>query len=132
MAPKHIGETVEELLALWRAEHPVRANGGAPPNRCVSVFRRPPKSEQEPWCSYFTDYQEWLYVPFLCECGEGPTTPLAGAPLRAGLLQGVYRGQNMEHYSNIHRIQHLASGHPLVAGVEKYNPSPQMLSLIHI
>ena len=28
----------------------------------------------------------------------------------------------MEHYSNIHRIQHLASGHPLVAKVEKHKP----------
>ena len=29
----------------------------------------------------------------------------------------------MEHYSDIHRIQHLASGHPLVAEVEKHNPA---------
>ena len=31
MAPKHIGETVEDEWTQWRAEHPVRANGGAPP-----------------------------------------------------------------------------------------------------
>ena len=77
---------------------------------------------QEPWCSYFNDKQEWLYVLFLCECGEGQTKPLAGAPSDADLQQVVYRGQNMEHYSNVHRIQHLASGHPLVAKVEKHRP----------
>ena len=119
MAPKHIDETVEEL-AQWRAEHPVRANGGAGPNWRVSVTpRRPPKWTQEPWCSYTADKdkQAWFYVPFLCERGEGSTEPLAGAPLEAALQQVVYQGQNFEHYSNIHRIQHLASGHPLVAQV---------------
>ena len=118
MAPKHIDETVEEL-AQWRAEHPVRANGGAGPNWRVSVTRRPPKWTQEPWCSYTADKdkQAWFYVPFLCERGEGSTEPLAGAPLEAALQQVVYQGQNFEHYSNIHRIKHLASGHPRVAQV---------------
>ena len=120
MAPKQNDETVEEL-AQWRAEHPVRANGGAGPNWRVSVTRRPPKWTQEPWCSYTADKdkQAWFYVPFLCERGEGSTEPLAGAPSEADLQQVVYQGQNFEHYSNIHRIKHLASGHPLVAEVEK-------------
>ena len=119
MAPKQNDETVEEL-AQWRAEHPVRANGGAGPNWRVSVTpRRPPKWTQEPWCSYTADKdkQAWFYVPFLCERGEGSTEPLAGAPLEAALQQVVYQGQNFEHYSNIHRIKHLASGHPRVAQV---------------
>ena len=127
MAPKPIGETVEEEWTQWRAEHPVRANAGAPPNRCIRVSGRPSKSTQLPWCSYATDKsfvrcsyaKEWLFVPFLCERGEGSTEPLAGAPLEAALQQVVYQGQNFEHYSNIHRIKHLASGHPLVAEVEK-------------
>ena len=118
MAPKHIGETVEEEWTQWRAEHPVRANAGAPPNRCIRVSGRPSKSTQMPWCSYATiKKKEWLFVPFLCERGGGSTQSLTGAPSEADLQQVVYKGQNFEHYSNIHRIQHLASGHPRVAQV---------------
>ena len=122
MAPKPIGETVEEEWTQWRAEHPVRANAGAPPNRCIRVSGRPSKSTQLPWCSYATiKKKEWLFVPFLCERGGGSTQSLTGAPSEADLQQVVYQGQNFEHYSNIHRIKHLASGHPLVAEVEKLN-----------
>ena len=60
-------------------------------------------------------------TPFLTSAQEGFTQPLAGAPQDAELFQCMVAGKMMQHYSNIHRVSHLASTHPLVHSVMPHN-----------
>ena len=102
----------------------MRANEGAGPTNFFNVPAKPPKSNQIPWTAHaLTDgRQEWLFVPELVPLGGQKTQPLAGAPVEAELMQVVDgAGKHMEHYTNIHRIKHLAKEHPLVAEVEEHN-----------
>ena len=113
--PKNIAANVKQWLE-WRAEHPVRGDKGAPVANFVEVCQRPTKTVQLPWYSYrIKNKQEWLYVPFLV---AKKAKPLAGAPVEAKCTEVWIRGKCLEHYTNIHRIKHLASLHPLVAEVQ--------------
>ena len=65
--------------------------------------------------------QEWLFVPELVPLGGQKTQPLAGAPVEAELMEVVDgAGKHMEHYTNIYRIEHLASEHPGVESVIRH------------
>ena len=76
--------------------------------------------------------QQWLLVPFLVPVREGLWThPWAGAPDRAALWRGDYKGTLHEHFTNIDRIQFLAGRHPAVqsVGIQK-DESRDVLSSI--
>ena len=112
--PRHIiAETVQDWSG-WRDQHPVRRDPTIQaPQTFEPVSSRPMKVTQIAWKGFsIKQGQEWCYVPFLV--ARGGTQPLAGAPEEADLTQVMYRGEPMEHYTNIHRIENLARSHPLV------------------
>ena len=59
---------------------------------------------------------------FALAASASAAAPAAFAPTARPSTNEVHRGQNMEHYSNIHRIQHLASGHPDLGLEEASSP----------
>ena len=120
--PKHIAANVKQWLE-WRAKNPVRGNEGAPVYTFVVVTRRPAQGAQMPWLGYALkkgNRQEWLYAPFLMDRDKQHTQPLAGAPAEAELMQVTRRGKPVVHYTNIHRMKHLASTHPLVSSLTEH------------
>ena len=115
------GAEVDEEIAKWeswRQEVPTRKPNGTKIIR--EAYLRPiNKSEQDAW-HYYTDpgtRQSWIFVPFLEKAQDSSAQPLAGAPLEANLFQCTVKGELLQHYSNIHRVSHLASTHPLVRSV---------------
>ena len=110
----------------WRQEFPCRA-----PSVTETKKRRPQKNEQLAWHSYEkkeTDrYQQWLLTPFLIQCGEAPTQPLASSSRDADLFKTKVnrRGEitDMVHFTNIHRVEFLAKQHLCVQSVQQHKPS---------
>ena len=116
----------------WRLEFPVRANEGkgiSDQNKLPKT--RPKKSEQREWQVYTeqeqktrkdktftTTRQQWMMTPFLVPSDASQT--LSGAPATADLFTCSWRDQEVMHYTNIHRVQHLAEKHPLVAMVGQH------------
>ena len=111
----------------FRQKFPVRAPG-------VTHIKktRPNKAEQRRWHSY-TDshpdkFQQWFLAPFVINCGTNPTKPLAGGGEDDLTGFGTFRVWNrskwedeiFEHYTNIHRLEVLASKHPLVESVQQH------------
>ena len=77
---------------------------------------------QQAWHTYTAlrqggGLQQWLLVPLLVGTDEYATTLPAGADEEARLKIYVVEGRQMQHYTNIHRTECLARGHPLVATV---------------
>ena len=131
LSPRHIiADTVPDWLG-WRDQHPVRRDPTiqAPPtfepvSSRPELSNRLQKLTQIAWKGFsIKEGQEWCYVPFLV--ARGGTQPLAGAPEEADLTQVMYRGEPMEHYTNIHRIENLARSHPLVVQVNLHRAHTQ-------
>ena len=105
--------------ARFRDTYAVRASGWI----VRTGHPRPHKPSQRAWASYLKlshkcDLcQQWLFTPFLVPIGLMPTEPLAGGGPDTGLFQCEHNGRQMEHYTNIHRIQYLATVHPAVRAV---------------
>ena len=105
-----------ERRKAWRADVPTRK----PTNVSLEYkdFARPTPCEQQAW-TYYThpvSRQSWVTPPFLVPM-TNTTQSLTGAPAKAKLMEVTRNGEKMQHYTNIHRIQHLAERHPLVSFV---------------
>ena len=115
-------------LEAWRRSHPIRAAGRV-------VFKnhgRPSIHRQRPWESYRSLHQgrksigyQCLLTPFLVPTTGGrPSQTLADAPGCCSLFRPskhLTNGTQMEHYTNIHRMEHLARSPPLVGSVVAHN-----------
>ncbi len=82
-------------------------------------FARPNKDDQRAWTVYsgyaqLSMYQQWLLTPFLVAVEpESWAAAASGAALR--------RCGNMQHYTNMFRLEFLAEQHPCVESVERSN-----------
>ena len=102
----------------WRALAPTRA---PKPIRKPEV-RPAQKSSQQAWHLYGNRETQQHFMPRFSSPTSGATTQsLTGAPPEANLFKYIdsKTTEEKEHYTNIHRVQHLATGHPLVQNVEQ-------------
>ena len=120
-------EELEYTARKWRefrARYPCRA-----PGRIRQTHEsRPAKNQQQEWTTYQNFkvgklVQEWLFTPFLIPTGVLPTQPLAGAVPEADLFMCESQGRQVEHYTNIARIHHLALEHPMVRSTQLHKLS---------
>ena len=116
------GAEVQQQIAEWESWRQ-KVGVRKPSNEKIEkhAWARPSKPQQRKW-HYYTDTtidqcQSWIMTPFLTSAQEGFTQPLAGAPQDAELFQCMVAGTLVQHYSNIHRVSHLASTHPRVSSV---------------
>ena len=126
-----------KVIAEFREQFPIRASGGI-----IRAGRdRPKKDHQKPWTVYeqtrssaqgiFTPRQvtqQWFLVPTLLPIQEGssPTPSFTDDPAM-GLFRVRKEGRGeMEHYTNIRRVAHLAEAHPLVQNVRQHKPDKQL------
>ena len=114
------GAEVQHQIAEWETWQ--QKVGVRKPSK-VRIVKHPKKRlgkfHQRAW-HYYTDpvrLQSWIMTPFLISAEAGVIQPLVGADERADLFQCTVGGHTMQHYSNIHRVSHLASTHPRVSSV---------------
>ena len=124
------------IIRDFRQRFPIRASGGI----TRAGTDKPGKDDQRPWTIYQQTRrsalankhsqrqisQQWLLVPTLLPVqGSRPTQSLTDDP-KMGLFNILKAGRQMEHYTNIHRVAHLAQAHPLVQAVRKHKPEKEL------
>ena len=104
----------------YREAHPYRVTGV---DAEAMKKEKPLKEDQQPWAVY-THYKacgtgagsqvdhQWLMVPLLV---KNAAQPLAGAHHEANdIFHCEVNGETRHHFTNIHRMLHLAQKHPMV------------------